>query len=363
MKITMVVDSLRSGGKERQLLELLKGLGKKNDIACQLIILSPDIDYSYVYELNTRIDIIQRSMKKDPSVLLNLYKLFKDFKPDVIHTWELMSYFYSIPVARMQGVKIINGVIRNAPLAIKQSYRDWVIYQLSFRLADFVLANSYAGLVSYGAPRYKSRCIHNGFDFSRLENLQNVEWIRRRFVIGAPKVVGMVAKFEMRKDYKTFILAAMRILERRGDVMFVAVGDGPGLNESQSMVPPQYQDRIRFLGKQKEIESLVNAFDLGVLASYDGEGISNSIMEYMALGKPVVATEGGGTAEIVVDGRSGFLVEPENVDDMVSRIEYLLNHEAEAQGMGSWGKKRLFNEFGLELMVEKHIELYRLFVN
>src|SRR5690606_31004954 len=103
------------------------------------------------------------------------------------------------------------------------------------------------------------------------------------------KVVGMVAAFSAFKDYKTFINAANIVLEKRNDVVFVCVGDGPKLNECKSIVQKNNSDKIIFTGKQKNVENIVNVFDIGVLSTFN-EGISNSIMEYMALSKPVVVT-------------------------------------------------------------------------
>ena len=125
------------------------------------------------------------------------------------------------------------------------------------------------------------------------------------------------------------------------------------------MVPARFGNSIRFLGKQRDIESIVNVFDVGVLASY-ADGISNSIMEYMAVGKPVVATDHGGTREIVVHNKTGFLVEPKNPGQMAAKIEFLLNDRETARAMGQEGYERLRHEFSLERMTKRYIELYLL---
>ena len=168
----------------------------------------------------------------------------------------------------------------------------------------------------------------------------------------------MVASFSIRKDYKTYLNAATNILERRNDVTFLAIGGGDGLNDCLKMVKPEVSDKIKFLGIQKSVESIINIFDIGVLSTYT-EGISNSIMEYMALSKPVVSTNGGGTCEIVVNKLTGFLIKPKNVEELTEKIEFLLNNKQTAKEMGKAGKERLCKDFSIKKMTDRFFELYK----
>src|SRR5262249_23491958 len=168
---------------------------------------------------------------------------------------------------------------------------------------------------------------------------------------------GMVAEFNRFKDYTTFIRAAYQISRRRKDIVFVAVGDGETLEASKKIATGA--EVIKFLGKRKDIIHLAAIFDIGVLSTFT-EGLSNSIMEYMALRKPVVATDGGGTRELVVDGETGFLVPPQNPDALATKIEYLLDHPDIARRMGEAGETRLRGAFSLTRMVEVTIQLYQL---
>jgi len=358
MKILFITDTLQAGGRERQLVELLKSLQIRKDIVCRLIVLSKNIYYSHVNKFNFKIYYLERKIKNDPVIFMKLYRITKEFQPDIIHSWESMCSIYAIPVAKLAGVKFINGAIRNAPLKLKVLEKGWVRSKIIFPFADVILANSLAGLKAYGVPPNKAYCIYNGFDFLRVKNLREPEEIRHQFNITTSKVVGMIGRFCDKKDYKTFILSAMHILKRRDDVTFLAIGEGPTSEECRQMVTLNFKDRIKFLDKQEDIESIVNVFDVGVLATYT-EGISNAIMEYMALAKPVVVTDGGGTKELVLNGKTGFLVKPSNVQDMVKKIEYLLNDPKLATSMGNAGKVRIEKEFRLENVTNHYIELYQ----
>ncbi len=169
------------------------------------------------------------------------------------------------------------------------------------------MANSYAGIKAYNVSAKKSRIIHNGFNFSRITNLDPKEKIRNKFHIKTRYVIGMVGSFYYNKDYNLFLNAAMKILNTRNDISFILIGDGPDLQHCIGLVMPEYKNNILFLGRQENVESIVNIFDIGVLVTNNNvakEGISNSIMEYMALGKPVIASKGGGTEEIMVDNET-----------------------------------------------------------
>ncbi len=126
----------------------------------------------------------------------------------------------------------------------------------------------------------------------------------------------------------------------------------------QKLVEPEFNERIKFLGRQGNVESIINICDIGVLATYT-EGISNAIMEFMALGKPVIATDGGGSGELIKDGETGFLVKPKSPEELASKIEYLLDNEKLAASMGEKGRARIRKEFSMEKMINSFVGLYR----
>ncbi len=357
MRILFVADTLGSGGKERQLVELLKGLDRRKDVTYCLCLLSETVHYADVKLLGGLKYFIGRKFRYDPTVLARLYSICRGFQPDVVQSWELMCSVYALPVAKLLGVKFVN-MIRNAPEKLPIWGDIWIRSKLTFPFSDLILANSRAGLQAYDVPEQRGYCIHNGFDFGRIATLEDKEVVRKRFRIQTQKVVGMVGKFHPKKDNVTFVEAALRVCARRKDVTFIAVGDGAKLEQCKTMVVPEYANYIKFLGKQENVESIVNIFDVGVLATFT-EGISNSIMEYMALSKPVIATDGGGTRELVTESVTGFLVGVTDPRSIAERIDFLLDHPQKAEEMGKAGRKRLETDFNLEKMADNFIEAYR----
>ncbi len=355
MKILMFIDGIIAGGKERRLTELLKGLREDPNIECELVVMEKDIHYEDIQNLGIKIHYLIRKIKKDPTVVYGLYKICKKFKPDYLHSWGSMAALYAIPVAKILQITSIAAVISDAPE--KLPIKNLVRIKLIFPFTDIIISNSFAGLKPYKAPMEKSVCIHNGIDSNRISNIEDAEIVKQRYGITNEKVVGMVAAFSDMKDYETFIKAAIYLLESKEIIKFLLIGDGAGLYKCKAMVPDKLNDKILFLGKQKRVESIVNIFDVGVLATFT-EGISNSIMEYMALGKAVVATDGGGTKELVIDNKTGLLVRQKDFYQLADKIKLLLDNPELCRQMGLAGKKRIDKDFNLKKMTDAYVNLY-----
>jgi len=237
-------------------------------------------------------------------------------------------------------------------------FQPYLRARLTFPFADVIIGNSNAGLRAYKAPRKKSIIIYNGFDFERIRNIIPEEIIRKQLNITSKYVVGMVATFSEYKDYPTYFQAAHKVLNRRSDITFLAIGKNTDSTLSKSYIEGRDSDHFRLIGKQSDIESLVNSMNIGVLSTFT-EGISNSILEYMALGKPVIATSGGGTDEIVEDQRTGLLVSASNPDELAEKIELLLDNPQLRARMGELGKERIHKLFSIEVMTGKYLDAYK----
>jgi glycosyltransferase involved in cell wall biosynthesis len=363
MKILFFIDSLHSGGKERRLTELMKALASKSGMDFRLVVMNKEIHYKEVLNLNIKIHYLIRKTKKDISIFNDFYKICREFQPDIIHAWNSMTVLYSIPASILLRIKLINGMVANAPLHNNMFNKNWLRAKLTFPFCDLIIANSKAGLKAYPSAIKKSAVVYNGYDFKRNERLISKQTIRKELDISTKFIVGMVASFSKAKDYKTFFKAAGIVLEKRDDVTFLAVGndtDSLACRQlAESFVKKQF---LRLLGKKSNIESYINVTDICVLATFS-EGISNSIMEYMALAKPVIATDGGGTVEIVKDKITGYLIKVSDPTELASKIEVLLDSSALRQEFGDLGEERIRTFFSIESMVNKYIHFYNSILN
>jgi glycosyltransferase involved in cell wall biosynthesis len=360
MKVLFVIEALICGGKERRLTELMKSIKENKEIEFELVVMNNEIHYKEVFDLNINVHYIVRKTKKDISIFSKLYKLCKKFKPDIVHCWDSMTVVYSIPACRLLKIKLVNSMVVDTPVKQNVFNKVWFRAKLTFPFSNIIIGNSKSGLLAYKAPKRKSICIYNGFNFNRVVNRKNFDIIKEKF--SYKYIIGMVAAFEERKDYATLVSGAEKVLSNRTDCVFLLLGDGDTKKGIMQMVSDEFSSNILFLGKIDNVEEYVRVFDIGVLCTNSlvhKEGVSNSILEYMAFGKPVIATSGGGTNEIIEDKITGFLITPSSPTELAERIEELLNNDNLRMQMGRAGKQRIENFFSINKMMEKYIEVYK----
>ena len=366
MRILFFIDSLTSGGKERRLIELMKGIKLKPNIEFELVVMSHEIHYQEVFNLDITIHYLIRTTKKGLDVFHKFYKICKNYKPDIVHCWDSMTAVIAVPACKLLHIKLVNGMVVNTPVQQNIFNKHWLRAKLTFPFSNIIIGNSNAGLAAYSAPGKKSSCIYNGMDLTRFENLKEPSFIRKE-IFGDESddifIAGMVAAFEERKDYNSLIKAAITLISYHDNIRFVLIGDGADFNEIKSKVPVSLLSKIIFLGKRSDIESIINIFDIGILLTntkVHGEGISNSIIEYMALGKPVLATRGGGTNEVVIDNQNGFLLDADNnKDQLIEKIETLMKHKNMMIDLGKKGNQMAHEKFDLKIMTNHYITVYQ----
>ena len=357
MRILFFTDTMDVGGKERRLTELIKALLLNKDIEFELVVMSTDVHYKEILELGIKIHYITRKTKHDLSVFSRFYILCRSYRPDIIHCWDSMTAVYLVPACKLLGIKLINGMVVDSPVKRNISNKYYLRAKLTFPFSDLIIGNSEAGLLAYRAPKRKSIVIFNGFDFKRTNNLAGSDNIRKELNADSGYLVGMVASFSEKKDFPTFFKAAQILLKKRSDITFLAIGNRTDSDEAKSHISNDLIAHFRLLGRRSNPESYIDAMDICLLSTFT-EGISNSIMEYMALGKPVIATEGGGTKEIVEDMETGFLVDQSNPEQLAEKIEILLNDAGLRTEMGVKGKARVSQLFSIETMTKKYVEIY-----
>lgn len=364
MKILFFVDSLIAGGKERRLIELMKGVKKNPEITFELVVMNADFHYQEVHTLNIKIHYLIRKSKKDLSVFKKFYLIAKEFKPNIVHCWDSMTAVIAVPACKLLNIYLVNGLVMDTPVQQNVLNKNWFRAKLTFPFSTVVIGNSEAGLQGYNAPKNKSQCVYNGLDLVRFVDLKSPSIIREE-ILGPNNenafIVGMVAAFEDRKDYKTLIKAAIKLIGINENFRFLLIGDGADLISLKNQIPISLKDKIIFLGKRTNIEALVNIFNVGILLTnrkVHGEGISNSIIEYMALSKPVIATRGGGTNEVVFDNENGYLIDANNEDEVVEKLLILLNNKNLTDQFGNRGREMVLEKFDLRIMTKKYEKIY-----
>ena len=175
-------------------------------------------------------------------------------------------------------------------------------------------------------------------------------------------VIGTVGRMQPVKDQLTLTRAFLRLLNIVGDarqrLRLVLVGDGPLREPCQRLLNEAGAAHLAWLpGELRTVHELLPQMDIFVLPSL-GEGISNTILEAMACGLPVVATRGGGNPELVEDGRTGVMVPPANSDAIAAAVASYIENPAKISKHGQCGRQKVEREFTLESMISKYTNVY-----
>lgn len=357
MKVLFIIDGLRKGGKERRFLELVRHIELRKEIDFKVVLIHPEIEYDVDKHIKDKFIFITKDGKRSFRPFFSVYRIAKEYSPDFIHSWSLMVTFYSLPAVVFQRIRLLNSQVTVAPVDFKPFSYLGIICMLNFWFSYRIIANSKAGLAGYRIKNNRSLVIYNGFDFNRIASLKTNAEIRKAFDITTDFVIGMAATFSSYKDYNTFLKSAQIALTGRSDVTFLCIGGGDD-SSYRGSIPHHLRPFIKFLGKQDDVESIMNICDIGVLSTYS-EGISNSLLEFSALGKPILGTNSGGTVEIISNGENGFLIEPQNEFDLAAKIEYLLGDSNIRTTMGMKGVEIVRRKFGIERMIEEFLNVYQ----
>lgn len=363
IKILFLIGGFETGGKERQLTELIKGLDP-NEFDIFLLIRSKGAHY--LDDLIARdINIINLGQKNfNIRSFFSIRKYIKEIKPDYVHSWALITSVLSVFIrfSILKPFRLIDGSIRQANPKNSQSRKDRILRFIVKQFSEYIIANSFAGHRAYNTPKSKAFVIHNGFDFKRNSNLFPKDKILEEWGLKGYFIVGMVARFYPQKDWNTFVSTAINIINKTEDVAFICVGDGPNLNPLKSKIPNSIINRIVFCGKRSDTESIVNTFDLAVLLSNSkihGEGISNSITEYMSLEKAVIANANGGNSELIQNDDLGILIQESDEIFLEQMILNLKKDEEKRRRIAQNAKIHIQHNFSIDQMVRNYTNFYK----
>lgn len=237
----------------------------------------------------------------------------------------------------------------------------------AYRLSHAIIANADAvkeQLLREGVPSEKVVTIYNGLDLERVAPRPDVtrESVLADFNLpqdAARRFVTIVANLHHPvKDHSTFLRAARRVHAAMPEAAFVIAGEGELIAPMRSLAAQLGIERdVFFTGRCARVAELLSVSDVCVLSS-KAEGFSNSILEYMAAARPVVATDVGGAREAIIEGETGYLVNAGNDETMAARLIELLKDPEQAREMGQRGRRVVEEKFSCEAQLERTQNLY-----
>lgn len=364
-----IIDNLRVAGAQRHLLKLISGLSNTN-YSIGIICLGTK-DENLVKGLNAPVITFKMDCIWQPGFWLDFVRLIQFLsknKPSLVHTYLNTSNVFGVLAAKLAGVPI--AISSRRDLGQFRSGIIGLLERFTARLSDRVICVSQAVQRKVsdldGLPEDKLTVIYNGVEITGSPSHQVTRsQVKESIGIGDDElVVGMIATMDREeKGHREFIEAAALVVKEIPNVKFLLIGDGY-LRKSYELraISSGYKDKIMFLGKRSDVSELLSIMDVSVNASYS-EGMSNTILESMAAGVPVVATAVDGNLETIEDGETGFLVTPKDPGAIAQAAIKILKDKELAKKIGENARKLVSEKFSLDKMVKNYVELYEVLIN
>ena len=366
--VLFLIDSFEQGGSERQALQLLRQLHESGRVRVRLACLQDrgslkqeaeqlGIGAIHEYPLTSFYDL--NFLKQ----LGRFVSYVKEHKIDVVHTHCFYTNIFGMTGGFLAGVPA--RVTSKGETDGFRSAMQKRAERMSFILGHRVIANCLVVqnmLIRQGVSPKRIIQHYNGLDLDRLRVPSNVyrdEAIAKFGLPSGRRFITIVANLRNPvKDHPVFLRAAARVRAAVPDAAFVVAGEGelmPSLRELA--VDLGIADDVHFIGRCDDVAMLLHGSNIGVLSS-KAEGFANAILEYMAAGLPVVATDVGGVREAIVEGVTGYVVASGDDERMAERIIQVLADDENARVMGSRGKAIVAEKFSSEHHLRNTLDLY-----
>jgi glycosyltransferase involved in cell wall biosynthesis len=371
--VLQLVGSFHQGGSERQAVQVTRLLCESGRYNVHLACLEDSGPLRAEAEaLGLEIPSFPLTSFYDRNTLAQLRRLARHLRErriQLVQTYDFYTNVFGMAGAALARVPARVAARRESAGSRTpgtKSPAQRFVERCAFRLADVVVANSEAvrrELIGEGVPARKIVTIHNGMDTSRVRPLPELRRDEALDSFGLPRgrrLVTIVANMRHPlKDQAMFLRAARRVRGAVPDAAFVLAGEGE-LAEGYRALAAELglAGDAFFTGRCARVAELLAVSEVCVLSSRGVEGFSNSILEYMAAARPVVATDVGGAAEAVADGETGFVVPAGDDAAMAARVVELLTDREKAREMGERGLRRVREEFSCGAQLARTEALY-----
>lgn len=359
VRVVHVIYSFGIGGLEKGITTLINH--GSPDIEHTIISLCGNRESERFLKRPARIISLDKQHGNSLRFIWGLSKLIQSIHPDVVHTrnWSGMD---GVLAAKLAGVKTIihgeHGWDMFDPAGADKKRRR-VRKLISFLVSHYTCVSKQLEFWLKHEVRVKKNIIqiYNGIDTMRFRPADREEKsaLKQQFGFSPNNfIVGIVARLDAIKNHSTLFEAFKIVFQSNPFAKLVVVGDGPEAERLKS----EASENILFLGYRSDADILMRCFDVFVLPSFN-EGISNTILEAMASGLPVIASNAGGNPEIVEDGVNGFLVESREPARMADRMmEYITGPDIMVRH-GEQGRKLAIENFSIEAMVNRYESVYQ----
>ncbi|MBW2707724.1 MAG: glycosyltransferase [Deltaproteobacteria bacterium] len=370
--ILFVIGSLEIGGAEKQ-MQLLVGELHGRTHCCHVYSLQGGGPLKKWFEAlgvavfsgGLKKEDIARAPWKVVPAEWRLFRLVQELNPSAIHCFLPLITFMGALAGRIARVPLV--VTSRRALGTHQRRHPVLrpLDHMAARLSHRITVNSQAVwddmVRCENVDVSKLLLIYNGVDprpfrasWSCAKDVRQDLNLKK-----TTKLMIVIANLIPYKGHLELLHAAKEVVERFPDALFLLVGEDRGIQKDleRDVANLGIGQSVRFLGRRDDVPVLLTASDISILPSHE-EGFSNVILESMAAGLPVVATNVGGNSEVVLDGITGWVIPPEDPRALAAKIIDLLKDPNRAEEWGKRGRERVNKMFTVKKMVAAHLDLY-----
>ncbi|MFL6829080.1 MAG: glycosyltransferase family 4 protein [Sphingomicrobium sp.] len=308
---------------------------------------------------NAGVQLLRRPLLS-PVAMRKFGETLDGLAPDVVHTHKNKALYF-LAGATFNRRRFGWVANRGTEYSLRRDPPAWAIHRWwvdrIIPVADAVKAQ----LVRDGIPPERLQTIYGSFDAERFHPGISGEGVREAWRVPASApLVGMAASFNSRKKGQAdFLKAAAQVLRERQDAYFVLAGDGSPERAKRLAHELGIAERVRFPGFVSDMPAALAAMDVVVCASTRGEGLTGSVREALAMGRPVVSTDVAGNRELVREGRTGLLAPVRDPPALAAAVCELLADRDEAAKLGAAGRALVLELCTDEVRAREVEQLYR----
>ncbi len=364
INIMHVLHHMKMGGAEHVVYDMVQALDKDKFDVSICCLDSLGILGEELISKGYKVFVLNRKPGIDFKVSFKLARLYKELNIDIVHSHQYTPYFYAANAAILRRVKLIfleHGRHQPDKVRIKR-----VIYNFFLRpFTNVIVTNSIAlkeALIKYEKmPVNAIEVIPNGVKLKEFDIIFQIDRDSKRAELGLGKddiVAGMVARLHPIKDHFTLVKAFKKVVQQEPKAKLLIAGTGELYSEIEKLINKlMLQNSVKLLGYYEDLFGFLRSLDIFVLASIS-ESAPISILEAMATGLPVVATDVGGVREMVIDNETGILVPPKDVDALAEALLNIIKDPIKRKKMSNMGRKRVEEVYSFEDMIHKYEQLY-----
>ncbi|MFN0111082.1 MAG: glycosyltransferase [Blastocatellia bacterium] len=366
-RVLQLLDSFNQGGSERQAMQLARLLHESGAYEVRVACLNDRGPLRTEAEALgiTDIPVFPLTSFYDANFVVQLTRFVRYLRQHNISVVQSSDFYTNIFGMLAAALARVPARIAARREGAERSAFNRFIERSAYRMAQIVIANCETvrtELIAEGVPERKILTSYNGLDLAKFQPQQasRAELLASFGMQAAVnrRLVVIVANLRPVKDHATFLRAAQRVKAAATDVAFCLAGEGELLEPLREQAKQLgLGDDVFFTGRCARVAELLAVCDIGVLSSVS-EGFSNAIIEYLAAGLPVVATDVGGAREAVIESETGFVVPSGNDELMAARIIELMNDPARARSMGQQARRMVEERFSNVALLNRTAGMY-----